>query len=63
MLKSVLFITISEEIFGIWFYDSDECKRLSTLMKTWVKPVHGFSYCYGYKLLSFEPHLLHKASF
>ena len=28
-----IIIITSEGIFGIWFYDSDECKRLATLMK------------------------------
>ncbi|KAL9960178.1 hypothetical protein ACROYT_G033595 [Oculina patagonica] len=29
----LLYRNITREIFGIWFYDSDECKRLATLMK------------------------------
>ena len=32
----ICFVVLAEGIFGIWFYDREECQRLATLLNVWV---------------------------
>lgn len=35
-LLIICFVVLAEGIYGIWFYDTEECQRLATLLNVWV---------------------------
>jgi len=35
---------LAVSIFGIWFYDKEDCQRIAELMKKWVSPLFANSH-------------------